>query len=386
MENLQWLDEEDDWHVLMKFLPMGWQTEARDLGALKRCRKFENAETLLRTLFIHLASGCSLRETVVRARQGNITSISDVALLKRLRASGEWFRWMAVRVMEQWVEKQPAAVFGTGLRIRVIDGSTIQEPGATGSTWRIHYSIGLPSLHCDEVQVTSPKIGESFRQFAVYPGDLFLGDRNFGRRADIRHVVEKEGHVLVRINLTNLPLVDKDGSSFCLLPHLRTLKKTELGDWDVWVPYEDVFLMGRVCAVKKSKEAAEKARIKALRENGKKGHAVKPETLEAAGYIFVFTTLPRAFSAETALEMYRGRWQIELAFKRLKSIIGLGHLRKTDVEGAKAWLHGKLLVAFLMEALIAAGERFFPWGYPLSPEPSKVPLSMEGELIDASPA
>jgi len=78
MENLQWLDEEDDWHVLMKFLPMGWQTEARDLGALKRCRKFENAETLLRTLFIHLASGCSLRETVVRARQGNITSISDV--------------------------------------------------------------------------------------------------------------------------------------------------------------------------------------------------------------------------------------------------------------------------------------------------------------------
>ena len=385
MENLQWLDNEDDWQVLMKFLPMGWQAEARRCGALKRCRKFVGPATLLRTLLIHLASGCSLRETVVRAKQGDIAVISDVALLKRLRASGEWFRWMTVGVMEQWVEKQPAAIFGKEFRLRVIDGSTIQEPGATGSTWRIHYSIGLPSLQCDEVYVTSPKVGESFRQFTVHPGDLFLGDRNFGRRSDIRHVVQQGGHVLVRINVTNLPLVDKDGSSFRLLDRLKMLKRTELGDWDVRVPYEDVFLMGRICAVKKSKEAAEKARRKALQENSKKGHAVKTETLEAAEYTFVFTTLPRTFSAEKALEMYRGRWQIEIAFKRLKSIIGLGHLRKSDAEGAKAWLHGKLLVAFLIEALIAAGERFFPWGYPLSPEPPKGSLSVEGELIDASP-
>ena len=97
--------------------------------------------------------------------------------------------------------------------------------------------------------------------------------------------------MLVRINLTNLPLVDKDGASFRLLDHLRTLKKTELGEWDVWVPYEDVFLAGRVCALKKSKEATQNARRKALQENSKKGHAVKPETLEAAGYTFVFTTL-----------------------------------------------------------------------------------------------
>jgi len=111
MEDLEWLDEEDDWRVVMKFLPVGWQKAAKELGALKRCRKFASAEVLLRTLLIHLAGGCSLRETAVRAREGKITEISDVALLKRLRASGEWFRWMAVRLMEQWVDKQPAALF-----------------------------------------------------------------------------------------------------------------------------------------------------------------------------------------------------------------------------------------------------------------------------------
>jgi hypothetical protein len=386
MKNLKWLDEEDDWQVLSTFLPVGWQNKAKELGALRRCRKFENAEILLRTLLIHLADGCSLRETAVRARHGNIASVSDVALLKRIKASGEWFRWMTVGVMGCWIEKQPAAIFGKGLRIRVIDGSTIQEPGSTGSTWRIHYSIELPSLQCEEVYVTSPEVGESFRQFTVHPGDLFLGDRNFGRRADVQHVVEGGGEVLVRINLTNLPLVNKNGAPFSLLRHLRTLTRTKLGDWEVGVPNGDIPLPGRICALKKSKEAADRARRKALQENSRKGATVKPETIEAAGYTFVFTTLDRRFSPTKVLEMYRGRWQIEIVFKRLKSIIGIGHLRKTDLEGAKAWIHGKLLVAFLVEALIVAGERFSPWGYPISQELSKVPLRLEGDLIDASPA
>jgi hypothetical protein len=94
--------------------------------------------------------------------------------------------------------------------------------------------------------------------------------------------------------------------------------------------------------------------------------------------------LDRSFAPATVLEIYRGRWQIELAFKRLKSIIALGHLRKTDLEGAKAWLHGKLLVAFLIEALIIAGERFFPWGYPIVQEPPAAPLYLERNIAHAS--
>jgi hypothetical protein len=157
MKKLTGLEQEDDWKVLMTFLPLGWQAKAKELGALLRCRVFESAENLLRALLIHLAEGCSLRETAVRAQHGNIVSVSDVALLKRLNASGEWFRWMAVGVMVRWIEKQPEVIFGETLRIRLIDGSTIQEPGSTGPTWRLHYSIGLLSLRCDEVYVTTPQ-------------------------------------------------------------------------------------------------------------------------------------------------------------------------------------------------------------------------------------
>jgi IS4 transposase len=135
--------------------------------------------------------------------------------------------------------------------------------------------------------------------------------------------------------------------------------------------------------LKKNKPAAEKARLQALRESRKKGHQVRPETLEAAAYTFVFTTLPRkTFPPAKILEMYRGRWQIEIVFKRLKSLLGLGHLKKTDVELSRAWLQGKLLVAFLIEALVAAAERFSPWGYPLSISQEQMPV--ERNLSHAS--
>jgi len=384
MERMVFPEQGEDWQFLLNFLPAGWREKARELGAIQRYRKFDNPEALLRTLLIHLATGCSLRETAARAKQGHITQVSDVALLKRLKAAGDWLRWMAEGVMQTWLTKQPEVIFGEKLRIRIIDGSTIQEPGSTGSTWRLHYSILLPTLQCNEVHITSPKIGESFKRYLVRPGDLFLGDRGYAHREAIFYVLQGGGQVLVRTNLTNIPFVVEPGVPFPLLEHLRTLSGTELGDWEVQVPLGDHLIPGRICALKKNKLATEKARRKATQESHKQGYRVRPETLEAAAYTFVFTTLKSdEFNPARVLEMYRGRWQVELAFKRLKSILGLGHLKKTDEEVAKSWLQGKLLVAFLIEALIASAERFFPWGYPLPPESQQ--MSLERDLSYASP-
>lgn len=356
--------DDNDWGVLLSFLPESWQELAKKTGALLRSRKF-TPETLLRSLLIHLADGCSLRETSTRTKQGDIVEVSDVALLKRLNASGEWFRQMSLGLRKKWVIQPPETLFCSEYRIRLIDGSTVSEPGSTGSTWRIHYSIQLSTLQCDEVHVTRTSVGESFERFAVSPGDLLIGDRGFGNRKNVRYVTDHDGFVLVRINATNLPVHLPEGGKFNLLPHLRTLNGSKIGDWDVVVICSDgKTINGRVCAIKKTQEAARIAKEKASRESKKKGHVIKPETLESAEYIFVFTTLPRTCTASVVLETYRARWQIELVFKRLKSLLGLGHLRKMDLEGSKAWLHGKLFVAMLIESMISCGETFSPWGYP----------------------
>jgi hypothetical protein len=363
----------EDFQVVDAVLPQGWREQARVQGALRRCRGFAGAEPLLRVLLIHLVQGWSLRETSVWAREAGLARVSDVALWKRLRAAGEWLRWMSGELMRSWIDRQPEEVLGRAWRVRIIDGTTVQEPGSTQTDWRVHYAIALPELRCEEVFVTDSSQGESFALFRVGRGELFVGDRGYATAANVRHVAEGGGAVLVRMNLTNLPLLDARGRPFPLLRRLRSLSGTRLGDWPVWVRDGARRIPGRVCALKKSRLAAERARQKAVRDNQRHGRRVRPETIEAAGYTFVFTTLQDAAPPAAVLELYRGRWQVELAFKRLKSLIGIGHLRKTDPESAKAWIHGKLFVAFLIEGLIAAAGRFSPWGYPL---PEDHPISV----------
>jgi hypothetical protein len=378
----------EDWQIVLRVLPTGWQDKARELGALRRRREFADAATMLRVLLIHLAEGCSLRETAVRAAEGQLVTVSDVALLKRLRVCGEWFRWMGEELIRRWMTTRPVRpLLDAGWRVRIVDGSTVSEPGATGSTWRLHYAVGLPSLACDEVHLTDTTVGESLCRFQVAAGDLLIADRGFATRNGVRHVHQHGGAVIIRLNLTNLPLTDREGHPFALLSQLRMLSAGQVGDWPVAVAEDKKGLppiTGRVCAIKKSKAATERARARAERESRRGGHQVQPETLEAAEYIFVFSTLDAHVPATAILEIYRGRWQVELAFKRLKSLLALGHLKKVDPQGAKAWLQGKLLVAILIETLIALADRFFPWGYPLAPDSPSLPLA--GNLAHAAPS
>jgi hypothetical protein len=357
-----------DWSLLTRFLPSGWEGKARELGALRRSgRKFCSSEALLRTLLIHLALGCSLKETAYRARLAGLADVSSVAVWKRLRESGEWLRWMSEGVMRQWLECRPEDLLPGPYRIRLVDATSISEPGSTGSDWRIHYAVELGSLQCDFVEVTDVREGETFRRFPVTSGDLLLGDRIYANRRGIEHVVRNGGDVLVRMNLTNLPLEKESGKPLPLLRRLETLRIGEVGEWPCWIaPAGTERIRARVCAIKRDRTATQLACRKLLRRESRKGEKLRPETLESCAYVFVLTTVPaERISAASVLEIYRGRWQVELAFKRLKSILELSHLPKQDPQGARAWLHGKLLAAFLVEVLVHAGNSFSPWGYPL---------------------
>ena len=366
---------EEDWRIVERVLPAGWEAAAKQTGAMMRNRGFDGPGTLLRVLLIHLADGCSLRETAVRARAGGLAEVSDVALRNRLRGCGEWFRWMGEQISRGLSGTSEEIL--PGKRVRLVDASVICEPGATGSTWRLHYMIDLSTLRCEQAQVTLPEEGETLTRFAVKPGDVIMADRGLAHRRGIRHVVAQGGDVVVRMNLVSVPLEERadQGTVFPLLPRWRPLDIGEARDWLVQVRDEQGTLPVRVCAIKKSEEQTRKSQEKLRRIASKKGRTLQPETLEAAAYVVVLTTLNEP-GAASILELYRHRWQIELAFKRLKSLLQLGHLKKTDPEGAKAWLQGKLLVATLIEMLIAVGERFSPWGYFLRTAPrTSLPLA-----------
>lgn len=359
MRAVEYKEVGEDWSRIVKLLPEGWEEQARTLGALKFGRQFSGPDVLLRILLMYFSDGCSMRETVARARAGNLADLSDVALLKRVNKSGEWLRWMSERLIQESPVPAMTGAALQGRRILAVDGSVIREPGAITSTWRLHYAMDINTLACQEVHVTRGKVGESLTRFAVQKGDVILADRGFANRRGVQHVLDHGGDVAVRMNLVSLPLEDAQGNPFVQLTYLRTLRPGETAAWPAVLQGPNGPVAVRVCAYRKTKEQRIESERKYHQYLNKKQQKFNAGTLEATGYVVVVTSLT-SLDAEGILALYRHRWQIELAFKRMKSLLGLGFLKKKDVEGAKAWLQGKLFVACLIERLIALGDLFSP--------------------------
>jgi len=363
---MQPLDE--DWNLLLGLLPSQWQQQAVLSGASERLRGFSSTSDLLRTLLLHVGKGYSLRETVVRAKAAGIAEVSDVALMKRLQKAEAWLRGLCVGLLEESGWEMPAET--RGFNVRALDGTLVKEPGRGGTLWRIHYSVRIPSLVCDHFELTPTKgagTGESLGRFAAHPGDLILADRGFCKPGGIEVLGQQGGVVIVRLNSSSLPLFCQDGSRFALLEQTRKLKQTGTErEWPVWIQGAKSRIAGRLCVVRKSEEAAAQARRRIERKAQQGGPKTKPETLQYAGYVMVFTTVPESdFSTAEVLEWYRVRWQIELIFKRLKTLAELGSLPKHDDQSARAWLYGKLLTVLLGQKLERLGRDISPWGYRL---------------------
>jgi len=357
------LAEWENWEILRTFLPPEWSEQARRLGAMRRARYISDPETVLRVLLLHLAAGCSLAETAARASASGLAQISAVGVFKRLRAAEPWVRWLAQQM--RGAADLPMAV--AGRRVRAIDATSVSEPGSTGTDWKVHWAVNLADLQCDFFELTDVhEGGETFRRVPVVVGDIVMGDRVYAAPPGVSHVVRSQGDVVVRLNRQALPLFEH-GRRMELLSFLRGLKgKTpRVRATEVRDP-QGGWIAGQLIALRQSAEATRRAQ-RHLRRRAQQGQGTaSAEALEFAAYFMVWTTLTAAFPAAAILDLYRLRWQIELVFKRMKSILGLGHLPKKDPLSAKAWLEGKLFTGLLIERMVRTAEAFSPWGYALA--------------------
>lgn len=355
-----------NWRVLAKFFPEGWRVKGNELGLLHRKRNIKSTSVLLRIFLIHLADGCSLRETATRAKEGDLANVSAVALQKKLNKNlSDWFRWMSLELLKKKGLDLTPPDWLQGFRVKSVDASVITEPGSTGTDWRLHYSLDMFNLQCDQFEITRPEVGESFLNFHVSKGDLLIGDRAYGRLKGMNYIKKNGGDYVVRIKSKAFTLY-KNGIEFSMADEFSKLRIGQIKDLEVFSNARcQANQTIRLCVIRKSKFEADKAIKKAFKNVKKKQQTINPKTIELHKYIIIATSLPREVNARLILELYRFRWQVEISFKRLKSIIGLGHLPKKNVTTSCAWLHGKMFVALLAQAIVTEGRTFSPWGYRL---------------------
>jgi len=305
----------------------------------------------------------------MRSEIRGLATLNAMALHKRLCTSHQWLEALTSHMVEgiKPLLRQNDDFWNIGRRVRILDATDIQEPGSTGTDWRVHYSLRLPEMCCDFFELTDSHGGESLRRLPVESGDLVLVDRGYNDRKSVEQVLQQGGEIILRYHSASFPLLDPvDGRLFEPIEKLRSMEIGETGEWEVEfvAPGGGRKIPARICAVRKSAEQATRARAR-IRHKARGQASIRPVTLEYAEFVVLVTTLnAQEMPLRAVLEFYRARWQVELAFKRLKSLLQMGQLPKKKEASSQAWMQGKILTALLIERLMC--ERFFsPWGYPL---------------------
>jgi hypothetical protein len=287
----------------------------------------------------------------------------------RLCTSHEWLKALTSHVVAGIKTHlgKSAELWLSSRTVRALDATDIQEPGSSGTNWRLHYSLRLPELCCDFFELTDVHGGESLRRLPVAAGDLVLVARGYNDRRAVSQVLGQGGDVILRLHSSAFPLLDPRGAPFDPLPGLRKLKIGQTREWAVsFAPPKGERHHARLCALRKSPQQAALARRKAQRKARHRGRAIGARALEYADFVLVLTTVGAAeMKLPMVLEFYQARWQVELAFKRLKSLLELGQVPKKKAESCQAWMQGQILTALLIERLLCEARFFSPWGYQL---------------------
>lgn len=340
---------------------------AVDAGALIRRREVRSADALLRLAITYGFCGFSLRQTALYAETVGFASISDVALLKRLRRCGPWLGGLLARKLAERAGhiELPA----NRLRLRLIDATTVARPGSTGIDWRLHLSMDVTRGMVDHIELTDAGGAESLTRFSFASSDLVIADRGYAKAKDLDHVSRASAFFIVRTSRHSVKLEHPDGRVFDFVEALNHLPEAAAGEFAVQIRVSSKYVLPcRLIGIRKSEPAAERTRSKILAESRKKGRITDPRTLESAGFMTVLTNLPQnQIPPAQVLDLYRFRWQIEMNFKDRKSVLELDTLPAKDPALAHTYLYAKLLGTLLIDDLTSRYLSFSPWGYKIQP-------------------
>jgi hypothetical protein len=298
-----------------------------------------------------------LRSTSVWASSVGLANLSNVALLGRLRNSTEWMQ----RLVAAQLGSDVRAV-AHGRPVRLIDATTVRKAGrearSSGQLWRVHAAFDLPTERFSHFELTDETGAEKLDSVPVSPGEIRVADRGYMKAHRLAAVLAAGADVIVRAGWKQARWLDPQGQPFDMIAMLETAAATGIVDQPIDIACNGgAPLHMRLVAFRKPPAAIAEARVKTRREATKEGREVNGDTLKAAEWTILVTSLDAVeFPAKAVGELYRSRWRIEMAFKRLKSILGLGGPPGEDKAIAKTWILAHLLMILLLEPHTSVAE------------------------------
>ena len=348
---------DEQWAAVLQVLPESLDLEAtaKEAKALLRKREIKEATDLLRLVLAYAVCDWSLRLVSVWCAILQLAHLSDVAILKRLRHCPAWLGRIIAHLLN--------------VHVRLMDATVVSKPGSSGTDYVIHASLDLGRLCVDGLEVTDAHSGETMARFAPQANEIRVGDRGYAYAKSMGPVLASGSGLVVRINWQSVPLEHQGGNKVDLIDFLRSISPQQpVVEQNVWMQTPQGRFPLRLIVAMLPQDAADRARQRIRQAYRRKGKTPDARTLFAAGFTMLVSNLsPEPWPAEQVLHLYRLRWQVELLFKRLKSLLHLDHLRAQDTRLTQAYLLGKLLAALLLDRLTRQVRRLCPeWFQSLS--------------------
>ena len=336
------------WEKFQGELGIDLEGTAKEAKAFQRKREITSAKDLLRLILFYVSNDWSLCLVGAWALLTGIGYLSDVAVLKRLRNSKNWIGKLVATIMQKRVSILKSL---PGVRLRVIDATTISIPGSQGIDWRVHLSFDLGNLCLDGVEITDKHGGESLARFEAQSNEILIADGAYPFVSGMAPILNTGAGLIVRINWRNVPILGPEGRRFEIIPWLKTI--TALSEKRIWMDTPEGWLPFRLIASPIPPDKLEEVRRRTRLRHQRKQKPLNENTLLAAGFVLLLTNLPEeAWSGHLVLALYRMRWQIELCIKRLKSLLNFDHLRAKDPTVVQTYLLAKLLIALMLDTTI----------------------------------
>ncbi|MDR1956857.1 MAG: transposase [Treponema sp.] len=190
-------------------------------------------------------------------------------------------------------------------------------------------------------------------QYAVGLFDLVIGDRAYCSKQGIAYLRGLGSGFVLRFGTRRFHIYNANGREVNILRCFKGLKPGESGEATRYYEYEGEYQPLRFCVLRKTKEAERKG-LEALEKTQMRKHGNKELSKAQRAYnryVVVVTSISDA-ALDVIRELYRQRWQIELVFKRLKSLFGYHEIPVHIEQSALAWFYGKLLLAALCETWV----------------------------------
>lgn len=323
------------------------EASARRHKALQRRRGVRSAEALLHLALLYGPGGLSLRCVASHATEAGIAELCDVSLLDRLRNAGDFLNDVLVHLL---AHRRGEASAEGGLQLSLVDGSSISLAGSDGSDWRLHARYEPARGGFTDLMVSEASSAEALCCVAVRRGDVLVQDRGYARLRNFSHARRAGADFITRIGWRSVNLFHPSGERFNLIAALSPAAAA-VQEHSVRIGAGADAVAARLIIARNPPEATLRQHRRLRRKASRKGRSTDPRTLQAAGFMMLLTSLPRTrAAAEEVVRLYRLRWQIELAFKRLKSLGGLDELPAFDPRLARSWLLAHLIAAVLIEA------------------------------------